>query len=339
MGLHVDNLGEGTTGATTDAAGVENTTESSTQANTDDKKEASVEQQQAESSDKTATETQNNSSTKTENSGSGANTKDENSADKSSANQTSDMPSGGSSSKSAGGSGGTSTSGTSTSSTSTDNSAIETVNVFEISSGETMKVTMTVDELDILSMKEGLEAQVTVDAIEGETFTGEITGVSGSASSSGETAQYSVEITFEKTAQMLAGMSASVEVILEKAENVLVVPLTAVNDHGRTSFVYTGKNDKDGTLTDEVEVELGISDETYVDIKSGLSQGDTIYYQMQGSEDSSSGGAMNGFGNFDKGMPNGDFNGEKPQRPDMQGGNGAPGGGNGAPSGGNRGGQ
>lgn len=200
-----------------------------------------------------------------------------------------------------------------------------------------MKVAMAVDELDILSMKEGLEAQITIDAIEGETFTGEITSVSGSAESSGGVAQYSVEVTFEKTAQMLAGMSASVEVILEKAENVLVVPLAAVSDRGRTSVVYTGKNDKDGTLTDEVEVELGVSDETYVEIKSGLSNGDTIYYQMQGSEDNSSNNQMGGFGNFNNGMPGGDFNGggfngEKPDRSEMKSGNGSS-------NSGNRGGQ
>lgn len=341
---NVDNSGEGTTAAGTDAAGTDaaggnTTTESSTttsennnQTNQDDKNNTATEGTENNTAEQASTETKTNSSEKTTDSEQSKTTSTE-SSDKSSGNQNSGTPSGGgSSSKGTGSSSGSSSASTGTTSTSTDSSAIETVNIFEISSGETMKVTMTVDELDILSMEEGLEAQVTVDAIEGETFTGQITGVSGSASSSGETAQYSVEITFEKTDMMLAGMSASVEVILEKAENVLVVPLTAVTDHGRTSFVYTGKNDKDGTLTDEVEVELGISNETYVEIKSGLSQGDTIYYQMQGSEDSSSGNTMNGFGNFDKGMPNGNFNGEKPQRSEMQGGNGAP-------SGGSRGGQ
>jgi hypothetical protein len=138
--------------------------------------------------------------------------------------------------------------------------------------------------------------------VEDQTFNGSITSVNGSASSSGGVAQYSVEVTFEKTADMLAGMSASVEVVLEKAEDVLVVPISAVTDQGRNSVVYTGNSD--GTLSDEVEIETGLSDETYVEVVSGLSEGDTIYYQMQGSEDSSSTDQMGGFGG---GMPDGDM--------------------------------
>jgi hypothetical protein len=197
---------------------------------------------------------------------------------------------------------GSSSSASTSSSTTEDSDALATTDVFTIASGDTMTVTMTVDELDILSMEEGQDAVVTVDAVEDQTFNGSITSVNGSASSSGGVAQYSVEVTFEKTADMLAGMSASVEVVLEKAEDVLVVPISAVTDQGRNSVVYTGNSD--GTLSDEVEIETGLSDETYVEVVSGLSEGDTIYYQMQGSEDSSSTDQMGGFGG---GMPDGDM--------------------------------
>lgn len=199
-----------------------------------------------------------------------------------------------------------------------DSSAASTVELFTIASGEMMTVTMIVDELDILSMKEGLEAVVSVDAVEDQTFAGTITSVSNSTSGSGGVAQYSVEVTFEKTAELLEGMSASVEVILEKAEDVLVVPVSAISDRGKGSIVYT--ENSENTLAGEVEIETGLSDETYVEVVSGLSEGDTIYYQMAGSEDSNSSDTKDGFG----GMPGGDFNGggfdgERPERSERKG--------------------
>lgn len=198
---------------------------------------------------------------------------------------------------SAGGSsstGGTKTGGsTSTGSTSSSSSAsqtttsVETTSAFVIANGDEMKVTMNVDELDIGSMQVGLSAEITLDAIEGETFTGEITSVSGSASASNGVAQYPVEITFEKTDAMLSGMNASVAVIVEQAENVLTVPLAAVTDMGAKAYVYTGYDESSGELTGQTEVTLGLSDENNVEIQSGLSEGDTIYYQIMGSEETS----------------------------------------------------
>lgn len=162
-----------------------------------------------------------------------------------------------------------------------------------------MKVTMNVDELDILTMKEGLSAEITLDAVENKTFEGIITAVSGSASGSNGSTQYPVEITFDKTDEMLSGMNASVAVIIEEAENVLTVPLVAISDDGRSSYVYTGYDESSGELTGKTEVTLGMSDDNKVEIKEGLSEGDTIYYEMQGSQDSdtkSSRGGMNGMG-------------------------------------------
>lgn len=188
-----------------------------------------------------------------------------------------------------------------------------------------MLVTMNVDELDILSMKEGLSAEVTLDAVENETYEGTITTVCGTTNSSDKTAQYSVEITFDKTDEMLPGMNASVAVIVEEASDVMTVPLVAVSDEGRSSYVYTGYDESAGELTGKTEVTLGMSDENNVEIKEGLSEGDTIYYIMQESDssDSKSGrngmsgmgiSGMSGSGNMKMGgeRPSGSNGGERP---------------------------
>lgn len=225
----------------------------------------------------------------------------ENTGDKNSGNLPDTSLSGTNVKKGSGSSSGTGSSGGSVSSASsssgTTTTLVETVSAFVIANGDKMKVTMNVDELDIGSMQEGLSAEITLDAVEGETFTGEITSVSGGASASNGVAQYPVEITFEKTEEMLSGMNASVAVIVEQAENVLIVPLAAVTDMGDKAYVYTGYDESSGEFTGQTEVTLGLSDENNVEIKSGLSEGDSIYYQVMGSEEngSSTGGGMGGF--------------------------------------------
>ncbi len=194
----------------------------------------------------------------------------------------------------------------STATTSSESStSLETTSMFTIANGEKMIVTMNVDELDIGTMVVGQKAEITLDAIEDETFTGEIVSVSGNASSSGGSSQYPVEIVFDKTDAMLSGMNASVNVIIEEASDVMVIPLSAITDDGSYSYVYTKYDEESGTLSGKVQVETGLSDETNVEVKAGLNVGDTIYYEMQGSEDSRSSGS--GFGGFE--MPGGSFPG------------------------------
>ena len=238
-----------------------------------------------------------NEDQKTEGTGSEKTSQSENQSGKTGGN---DKSAGGAASVSAG-AGKASSSGSTASSSDSDSASIasvETLTGFTIAYGDKMKVTMNVDEMDILNMKTGLSAEITLDAVADTTFAGTITGVSQSAESSSGTAQYPVEITFDKTDEMYQGMNASAEVIMEQAENVLVIPVAAVEDEGSKSYVYTGYEEGTGELTDKIEVTLGMSDETYVEVESGLSQGDTIYYQMAGSEDGSS---QSGFGGF--GMP------------------------------------
>lgn len=227
----------------------------------------------------------------------------ENTADKNSGNLPDTSSSGTDTKKSSGSSTGSVSSGgsasTASSSSGTTTTSVETVSAFVIANGDKMKVTMNVDELDIGSMQEGLSAEITLDAVEGETFTGEITSVSKGASASNGVAQYPVEITFEKTEKMLSGMNASVAVIVEQAENVLVVPLAAVTDMGDKAYVFTGYDASSGELTGQTEVTLGLSDENNVEIKSGLSEGDIIYYQVMGSEENGS-SIGNGMGGFDR---------------------------------------
>lgn len=185
----------------------------------------------------------------------------------------------------------------------TSSASITEVTAFTLATDDTMLLSVNVDELDINSVAEDQEAEITLDAIEDEAFTGTVTKVSASASStSGSSAKYVVEISLEKDDQIKAGMNASATIVVEKKEDVLTIPVNALQEKGRKVFVYTEQDDE-GNLSGETEVTTGISDGSTVEITDGLSEGDTVYYQKSGNISGDSSGQMNGgFGDGDGGM-------------------------------------
>jgi HlyD family secretion protein len=68
-------------------------------------------------------------------------------------------------------------------------------------------------------------------------------------------------------------MSASVTIILDSVQNVLVVPESAVQTEGRDSVVEVQKDD--GT-TEKVVVQTGLSDGSNIEITDGLEEGQTV---------------------------------------------------------------
>ena len=136
---------------------------------------------------------------------------------------------------------------------------------------------------------------------------------------------------------MLIGMSASATIVVDEAEDVVTIPVDALQEKGSETYVYTTVDD-DGTLSGETEVETGLSDGDTVEITDGLSDGDTIYYQKTGNTSSS--GNSDGQGGMPSGdMPSGDMPSGGNMGGDQQSGGQPSGGGpsGGMPSGGNAG--
>ena len=193
------------------------------------------------------------------------------------------------------------------------------VALFTISPDDTMTLEVSVDEQDINSVEIGQEAVVTFDAIEDEEFTGEVTEIGNTASVNGGVAKYTVSVSVPKDEEMKQGMNASATITIENRENVITIPVNALQEKGDKVFVYTEKDDE-GNLSGETEVTTGLSDGSTVEITEGLSEGDTVYYNKTGNTDSGN--------SSDSGMPG-----------EMDGMNGGPGGnsdsGNGGGPGGN----
>lgn len=150
-----------------------------------------------------------------------------------------------------------------------------------VTPSEKMLLEIAVDELDILSVKKGQDALVSVNAIEDETFNGVISDVATSANEGTGSAKYNVKIEVDRTDNMLEGMSASAEIAVGSASSVLMIPVEALQyEEGRT-FVYTAL-DSSGNPAQDADVETGLSDSTYVEITAGLAENDKIYYTVSG---------------------------------------------------------
>lgn len=144
-----------------------------------------------------------------------------------------------------------------------------------------MTITIGIDETDILALEEGQEAEISVSSVGEDTYVGSVTEISKVADTSTGVTQYSAEVLLDKAPGMLPGMTADVDIKIEGAENALIIPVEALHQTRGGSFVYTAFDKETQQYGGRVDVVAGMQNDTYVEILSGLREGDTVYYTRQ----------------------------------------------------------
>ena len=138
-------------------------------------------------------------------------------------------------------------------------------------------LTISIDEHDIAKVQPGQKATIKVEALKGQEFPAEVTGVAIVGSNSGGSSKFNVELTLDMVEDMLSGMSASAVIPLEEKTDILLIPAAALNQDGARTIVYTALNEE-GDPASPVEVETGLTDGEYVEVVSGLELGQKVYY-------------------------------------------------------------
>ena len=173
-----------------------------------------------------------------------------------------------------------------------------------------LQMTLNIDELDIDNVEVGQTVNITSDAKEGQTFTGVVTKVSVVGTTSGGTTTYPVTVRIDDTEGLRPGMNVDAEIVLSSADDVLAIPSLAVN-RGNTVLITSDSPSAANALDQEapdgyvyVQVETGVSDDSYIEVTSGLREGDTVAYLRAASSGSDMmvGGMPSGMGG---GMPSG----------------------------------
>lgn len=187
-----------------------------------------------------------------------------------------------------------------------DNSTMskEMAVIYDMSS---LECELSVDELDIKNVEIGQSVIITSDAVEGRRYSGQVTNVSVNGTTSGGVTTYPVTIEIlDFDEDLLPGMNIDVEIITSKATNVLAVSVSAVN-RGNIVYVKGEKTDENDQAPDgfkSVRVETGAYNNQYIEIKSGLTEGDIVYVpQIKSSGTQNPMSAM--MGGMGGGMPSG----------------------------------
>ncbi len=212
---------------------------------------------------------------------------------------------------------------------------------------------ISLDELDVNEVAVGQTVNITCDSLtDAGTFEGTVTKVSVAGTTSNGVTTYPVTVRIDSAPDgLLPGMNVDATIVVEESTDALTVPVAAVQ-RGNTVYVKdSAAKNTDNTMVGgtvlpdgwrEATVETGLSDDSNIEITSGLSEGDTVYVpqvQAQSSSDDQMmpGGDMGGMpgGGDMGGAPGGGGGG----MPGGGGGGGAPGGGGGGAPGGGGGGM
>lgn len=201
----------------------------------------------------------------------------------------------------------------------------EETQVVTLSPDEKMSVTISVDESDILALEQGQEVTVTVSSIGEDEFSGTLTEIDRTSTSSGT---YSAKVELNKEEGMLSGMTADVSVRIEGVDDAIIVPAEAVHLTSDGAYVYTSYDEETEEYGGKVDVVTGLENSSYVEIKEGLAEGQTVYYTEE--QDTMDFGSMGmpemGGGDFAGGdLGNSDFGGNMPDAGSMHGGGNFPG--------------
>jgi len=142
-----------------------------------------------------------------------------------------------------------------------------------------------IDESEVGKIKEGLPLEITIGAIENKTFDAVLDYIAPKGIAENGAIQFEIKGSLKNTDSTFirAGLSANASIILDKAENVLAIKeaLVQYDAKSKTPFVEIAVGDQKFERRD---VELGLSDGIYVEVKNGVDQNDEIkvWNQLQG---------------------------------------------------------
>lgn len=143
-----------------------------------------------------------------------------------------------------------------------------------------LEFTMQVDEMYIGQIALGQEVRIMADALPNEIFIGHVDRIGIRGTSISGVTSYPVTIKLEEASRLLPGMNITADILIEEATHLLTVPIGAVS-RGNTVLLAdaAAPGDPEAQIPAgyrEVSVTLGRSDDEYVEVIAGLSEGDVV---------------------------------------------------------------
>lgn len=153
-----------------------------------------------------------------------------------------------------------------------------------IQSTSSLQMSLEIEEDEINKVYPGQESMIEIQTLEDKKLTGYVTNISNTANYSSSGSSFVVTVEFQNDGEVLLGMSAKCSVVLEKAEDVIAVAKEAVQEKDNNKYV-TIKTDNG---TQDVQIETGIENDAYTEVKTGLEVGDIVLIQESEQTDNQS---------------------------------------------------
>ncbi len=145
-------------------------------------------------------------------------------------------------------------------------------------------VQVDVDEIDVGRVAVGQQVTVLLDALPGEVLAGEVDQIASTAQMDTGIVSYKMTVRLAPTdAPLRAGMTANVDIVTERRENVLLVPNRFVRIDRLTGQTFVDK--LVGNQIQPIEIQVGLRDEAYSEVLAGLQEGDIIVLVQETSRD------------------------------------------------------
>ncbi len=163
-------------------------------------------------------------------------------------------------------------------------------------------VNTSVAEIDVSKVKTGQKATVTLNATPDQPLQATVSSIDLTPTTSSNVVSYGAKLTLANPPSGLRpGQSASVVITVAEADGVLSVPAAAVRTSGTTNVVTVEQNGQPVSR----QVEVGVRGESTVEIKSGLSEGDSVVLTAASPTTSSGSNGQQRTGGFGGGQQGG----------------------------------
>lgn len=184
--------------------------------------------------------------------------------------------------------------GSPASASNTSSTTASSLGTISLTSGK-IQTEVNLSEMDAAKIKPGQKATLTLDALPGKTFAGDVLLVNTAGQVNSGVTTYPATIVFDaSTDNVFPHMSASAKIITGIKNDVVLVPSAAIQSASGQSSVRLLK---DGQIN-QVAVEVGAANETQTEVISGISEGDTVVTNVVSLTDNRSQRSTSPFGVF-----------------------------------------
>jgi macrolide-specific efflux system membrane fusion protein len=152
---------------------------------------------------------------------------------------------------------------------------------FTLTDLEDLRIRVGFSESDAVKVRSGQAATLTMDASEGTAFSGKVVSVDTKQTIVANVVTYYATISLVgDTSTIRPGMSATVDVTVDKQSNVLSLPTAAITVTGSSATVLVAGASAGDAATPK-SIEIGLEGDERIEIVAGLAEGDTVVIESQ----------------------------------------------------------